>query len=544
MRRVVVGFALAAAPALTLHAQGADLAPRVDSIFSRFTTSTPGCAVGLARGGKVLMTRGYGMSNLEYNVPLGAETVLESGSVAKQFTAAALALLQIEGKLSLDDDIRKWLPEVPSFGGQRITIRNLLTHTSGLRDQWGLLGLTGNPPTTQVHTMALILYLVSKQQDLNFPVGSQYLYSNTGYALAAMIVEKASGKSLAVFSKERFFGPMGMSKTEWRDDYQRVVPNRATAYEHRRDGSYAQLMPFTNVYGNGGLLTTVGDMLRWNDGLQNGTITGGRPLVQLLETQQKLTGGQTIAYALGLSHGTFQGHPSVSHSGSTAGYQTILVRYPRDNVSIAVFCNVTDANPGQALQRLAALMLTDGRSPAIARAEMDTTSFRGLVGRYRNTETDELADIMPRADGLGVRSPAATGVAQGSGKSWKVEGGGMLEFSGAPGTRQVKITDADGFAATYTELVAPNAMTLDLRQYAGTYRSPELDVSYEVRVVTNALVLRFRADPDQRLTPLYTDGFSTGGATVRFVRDGSGKVTGYQVFAGRVRRVRFERTGP
>lgn len=544
MRHLVTGFVLTATPLTALPAQGADLSARVDSLFSRFTTSTPGCAVGASRAGKVLVNTGYGMANLEYRVPLGAGTVLESGSVAKQFTAAALALLQLDGKLSLDDDIRKWLPEVPSFGGQRITIRNLLTHTSGLRDQWGLLTLIGNPPTTQVHTLPLILHLVSKQQDLNFPVGSQYLYSNTGYALAAMIVQRASGMSLARFSQERFFTPMGMTKTQWRDDYQRVVPDRATAYEHRRDGSYAQLMPFTNVYGNGGLLSTVGDMLTWNEGLANGTITGGRPLVALLETRQKLTGGQTIAYALGLSHGTWQGHRMISHSGSTAGYQTIQARYPDDSVSIAVWCNVTDANPGQALQQVAGLLMTRGPTSPVARASTDSVALRALAGRYRNPDTDELADVMARGDGLGVRSVAGSGVATGSGNSWRMENGATFEFSGAPGARTVRITDGDGVSATYAEVIAPNAMTLDAASYAGTYRSPELGVQYEVKLVDNQLMLRYPPDPDQRLTPMYQDGFTTGSASLRFVRDARGRVTEFQVFAGRVRRVRFVRTGP
>jgi hypothetical protein len=297
------------------------------------------------------------------------------------------------------------------------------------------------------------------------------------------------------------------------------------------------------VYGNGGLLTTVSDMLTWNEALEKGTITGGRALVQLLETRQKLTGGQTIAYALGLSHGTWQGHRMISHSGSTAGYQTYLARYPDDRVSIAVFCNVTDANPGQALQRLAALMMP-GRAPTVANSAVDTAGLRRLAGRYRNVDTDDLADIMVRPEGLGVRSSSASGVARGSGTAWRTESGATLEFSGTAGQRQVRITDTDGVTRPYHELIAPSGMTLDLRAYEGSYRSPELDEPYDVRVVNGALMLKHRADPDRRLTPLYTDGFANDGSTVRFVRDASGRVTEFQVFAGRVRRVRFVRTGP
>ena len=529
---------------LTLSAQGdPGFARRVDSLFSQWSTTTPGCAVGVARGGRVLLTRGYGMANLEYGVSLGADAVLESGSVAKQFTAAALALLHLEGKLSLDDDIRRYLPEVPAFGGQVITIRHLLTHTSGLRDQWGLLSLTGNPPTTQVHTLPLILHLVSRQRDLNFPAGSEYLYSNTGYALAAMIVERVSGQPLARFSQARFFGPMGMTRTQWRDDFQRVVPGRATAYNRRDDGSYAQLMPFTNVYGNGGLLTTVGDMLTWNEALTSGAITGGKPLVALLEARQHLTGGQTIAYALGLSHGMWQGHRQISHSGSTAGYQTFLTRFPDDSVSIAVFCNASNAAPTATALQVAGLLMPNRAPAAPARGPADTVRLRAVAGRYRNVASDEMAEFAVRADGLGLRAGASGGVATLTGTVARADNGALFEFSGAAGTREVRITDTDGVSRVFREVVAPNAATLRLADYTGTYESPELGVRYEVRVSGSLLLLHFPPDPDQVLSPVYEDGFGAPGGTVRFVRDAPGRVTEFQVFAGRVRRVRFLRVG-
>ena len=539
-RLLLFASALLAAP---LSAQSPGVRAGIDSIFSRWTTSTPGCAVGVAQRGAVLLTKGYGMSSLEYGIALGEEAVLESGSVAKQFTSAALALLQLEGKLSLDDDIRRHVPEVPSFGGQTITIRHLLTHTSGLRDQWGLLSLTGNPPTTQVHTLALILHLVSRQQDLNFPVGSEYLYSNTGYALAAIIVQRVSGQSLAQFSKERFFAPMGMTKTQWRDDFQRIVPGRATAYQRQASGSYAQLMPFTNVYGNGGLLTTVGDMLKWNEALANGTIPGGKALITLLESRQRLTGGQTIAYALGLSHGSWQGHRHISHSGSTAGYATYLTRFPDDGVSIAVFCNTSDANPtGDAYQIASRLM--PGSQAAATPIDADTAAMRAVAGRYRSPKTDELADFSVRASGLALRTPVGGGTASRiSASTWRASSGATFSFSGTPGHRLVDVADADGVTERYTEVLPPNAESLRLQDYVGSYQSPELGVRYELAVQNGQLVLRFPPQSDERLTPWYADGFTGAGRSVRFVRNGAGRVTELQIFAGRVRRVRFERVG-
>ena len=546
MRRLVVlGCLLLPGP---LRAQGDPaFTARVDSVFTRWNRQTPGCAIGIARRGQVLLARGYGMANLEYGVPLGADAVLESGSVAKQFTAAALALLQLEGRLSLDDDVRRWLPEVPDFGTP-ITIRHLLTHTSGLRDQWGLLTLMGSPPTTQVHTLPLILHLVSRQRELNFPVGSEYLYSNTGYALAAIIVQRASGQPLATFSRERFFQPMGMAHTQWRDDYQRVVPGRATAYERRPDGTYAQLMPFTNVYGNGGLLTTVGDMLRWNAALSDGSITGGRALVALLETRQHLTGGQTIGYALGLSHSTWQGHRQIAHSGSTAGYQTYLTRFPDDSVSIAVFCNATDANPTRAALQVAALLIPAAEARAAApRPAADTAATRRLAGRYRNPVTDDVIEVSARPDGIAIRAGGGGGpvVPVGDGR-FRADNGWVLEFSGEAGARRLRVTDDDGVARTLEEFAPPGAGTVRTDDYAGEYESPELGVRYLVAIRDGRLVVRYPPQPDVPLTPLYTDGFGAGGGrTIRFVRDGAGgRVTGFLVFAGRVRALRFVRAGP
>src|SRR4051812_36261090 len=267
-----------------------DLPSRVDQVFARFDRATPGCGVGLGKDGRTLYTHGYGSANLEYAVPNTDSTVFESGSVAKQFTAAALVLLSQDNKLSLDDDIKKYLPEVPAFGGQRITIRNLLTHTSGLRDQWGLLGIDGRGPGTQVHTPMTTLDLVAHQKMLNFPPGSEYLYSNTGYALAGIIVQRVSGKSLNEFTQERLFRPLGMTHTLWRDDFTTVVPNRATAYSGSAATGFHTDMPFTNMIGNGGILSTMADLMRWNENLDHPTI-GGPSYVDAMQTRMRLTSG-------------------------------------------------------------------------------------------------------------------------------------------------------------------------------------------------------------------------------------------------------------
>ena len=340
-------FALAVATALvvalashavTARAQSAS-SPQaaVDRIFARWTTATPGCAVGVAIGGKTMLTRAYGMADLEHGVPNTVETVFEAGSVAKQFTAMAILLLAKDGKLSLDDPAKKYVPELPDYGAP-LTIRHLLNHTSGLRDWGSLAGIAGAPRTTREYTHAHVLDIVSRQKSLNFPTGTQWSYTNTGFNLAAIIVSRVSGMSFAQFSQARIFAPLGMTRTSWRDDHTRVVKDRAIAYAGASDGYHTD-MPFENVHGNGGLLTTVGDLLKWNENFVSPVI-GDRALLTTHATAGQFNDGRPLEYALGLFVGDYRGARNVFHSGSTAGYRAHLNRFPDHHTSVAVLCNV------------------------------------------------------------------------------------------------------------------------------------------------------------------------------------------------------------
>jgi CubicO group peptidase (beta-lactamase class C family) len=272
-----VAFLLSAVLCAPITAQDAFTAriASVDSIFRQFDgTMTPGCAVGVSDAHSIILERAYGMADLEHGVVNTAETIFEPGSVAKQFTAAATILLALDGEISLDDDVRKYIPELPDYG-QTITIRHLLHHTSGLRDWGSVAGIEGWPRTTRVHTHTHVLDIASRQMSLNYPPGEYYSYTNTGYNLQAVLVERVSGMSFAEFSKKRIFEPLGMEKTQWRDDFTRIVADRAIAYRSGRDGGWSMLMPFENVHGNGGLLTTVGDLLRFTHNLDTGELRGG-----------------------------------------------------------------------------------------------------------------------------------------------------------------------------------------------------------------------------------------------------------------------------
>ena len=360
------GLAAALAVALASSAASVDgqlavvAAPTVDKVFAQWTDTTPGCAVGVSVAGKVTVARAYGMADLEHNVSNRPDTIFESGSLSKQFTAAAVLLLAREGKLSLDDPVRKYIPELPDYGAP-LTIRHMLNHSSGLRDWGSVAGIGGWPRTTRAYTHAHVLDIISRQRALNFPSGTRYSYSNSGYNLAAILVSRVSGIPFAEFSQQRIFGPLGMTRTSWRDDHRRIVKDRAIAYSDE-GGTYRTLMPFENVHGNGGLLTTVGDLLTWNHNFASHVI-GDAEFVREQETAGRFNDGRAHGYALGLMVGTRHGLREVSHSGSTAGYRAHLTRFPDQQLSVAVLCNVSTGNATEYTNAVAELYLAGRAKP-------------------------------------------------------------------------------------------------------------------------------------------------------------------------------------
>jgi CubicO group peptidase (beta-lactamase class C family) len=382
-----VCFALAFAAASPALAQAPSAAARVDQLFARWSAATPGCAVGVAQQGRPVLTRAYGMADLEHGVRNAPDTIFEAGSVSKQFTAAALALLARDGKLALDDEVHKYIPELPDYGVP-ITIRQMLNHTSGLRDWGNVADIGGWPRTTRVHTQAHVLDIMSRQSALNFAPGTRWSYSNTGYNLAAIIVARVSGMPFAQFSRQRIFEPLGMKDTSWRDDYTRIVKRRAIAYDKQDDGFHT-LMPFENVVGNGGLLTTVGDLLKWNENFVS-PVVGDARFVAEAQQPGRFTDGRAHNYGLGLFVGSFKGVPMVSHGGATAGYRSALNRYPAQHVSVALLCNAANADAGTDAAGVAEIFLAASLAPRAApaaRHQLDEAGFAALEGTYRDTTT-------------------------------------------------------------------------------------------------------------------------------------------------------------
>jgi len=562
-RRRFVSSTLALAIALTLaplalsghQAAGVEssIESRVDGFFAKWNASTPGCAVGVAANGKPVLAKGYGMADLEHDVRITPDTIFEAGSVSKQFTAASVLLLARDGKLSLDDPVRKYIPELPEYppppgiatpgsgaaapkpqggdGRSQLTIRHMLTHTSGLRDWGSVAGIAGWPRTSRVYTHAHVLEIVSRQHALNFPPGTRWSYTNTGFNLAAIIVERVSGLPFPEFSRAHLFQPLGMSHTSWRDDYTRIVKNRAIAYADR--GEFHTDMPFENVYGNGGLLTTVGDLMKWNARFDAPSAEDAAMIAEQ-QVPGRFNDGRPHGYALGLFVGRYKGVREVSHSGSTAGYSAFLTRFPDQHVSVAVLCNASGAPATQYAHTVADLYLADRLQPAAPAPALTSEPF-DITGLYRNTVTGVPVTIA-RANGV-LRAGRTTLVAQ-SPMRFVTAGNDAWE----PDAQGARLTDAYGTVDEYAREAPSHPTEQELQAYAGVYESDEAETVLTASVERGKLVLKRRPDTTLVLTPVYANAFSSPGlGTIIFRRGAGGRVAELSVSQDRVWDLRFSK---
>lgn len=328
----------------------------IDQIFAPYNRpSVPGCAVGVVRDGALVYSRGFGEANLFRHIQNSPTTAFYIASLSKQFTAMSILLLEQDGKLSLADDVRQWVPEVPKLG--KITLRDLLQHTSGLRDYYGLLSINGWR-ANELLAEREFLGLVSRQRALNFPPGTEFLYSNTGYALLSIVVKRASGQSLRDFAAERIFLPLGMRNTQYRDDHTSTIDGEAIGYVSQ-SGGYPVSIPQLDIVGDGGVFSTVEDLARWDANFDSGTV-GGRAGVKRLQQPATLVDGRNTGYALGLSVGTFSGARIISHSGAYGGYRATYLRFPDERFTVITLCNVSTMSSQLAEQVANVMLLQDG----------------------------------------------------------------------------------------------------------------------------------------------------------------------------------------
>lgn len=500
------------------------------------------------KDGRILYERGYGLADLDHNVRIAPATVFHVGSRSKQFTAAAILMLVRDGKISLDDPIRKYVPEVPDFG-EPITLRELLHHTSGLRDQWELLGFDGWRVGNDLVTDGDILYLVSRQKELNFPPNADFTYSNTGYTLLAQVVDRVSGHSLREFTTLNLFQPLGMAHTHFRDDHGETVKHIAYGYQERNH-TFELSVPNYDTVGATSLLTTVDDLARWDGNFYTARV-GGQQVIKQLQEVGKLNDGTPLHYAAGLYTYDYRGLKVVDHGGGDAGYVADMVRFPAQHFSVATLCNLSSIDPTEMSQRVADIYLARELQPTPAAGaviQANPERLRSKVGTYIESPGDGILRLQLRDGALWADAYV--------GPSFKLEAVNEshfripkfsleIHFSDDGDSHLVRTWRTEELGADkphqFKRVMGYTPTAAQLRDFVGSYRCPELDVPYPVTSEKDRLILHPPKMGELSLLPVTRDLFVGGDWRVRFTRDAQGQVSGFLINTGRTRNLRFER---
>jgi CubicO group peptidase (beta-lactamase class C family) len=533
------------------------LTDRVDKLFSRWDRKdSPGCALGIIRDGEFVYRRGYGMADLEYDIPITSRSVFRIGSTSKQFTAMCIALLEEEGKLSPEDDIRKHLPEMPWYG-KPVTIRHLLHHTSGIRDYLMLATLRGDRDD-DYYVDGEVLTLIARQKALNFSPGEEFLYSNSGYFLLGQIVERACGKSMRDYARENIFQPLGMSATHFHDDHAEIVKNRASGYMPDKEGGFRISMTTLDMIGDGGIFTSVDDLLLWDRNFYNNRLGLRSPeLLQLLQTPDRLNGGKTLTYAWGLGVDTYRGLKIVAHGGSFVGFRAEMIRFPEQRFSVIVLANLGTINPSSLARRVADIYLDDvmtrdpgAEKPAAPKfTALSEEKIMRFSGTYVDAEKENAVRISPAGKGLAVDRgdnplvvlPVDDERFVGKTPPHRLS----LRFAEKDGTMHLTVAGAGSLSGTFSRIPDYKPAERELSGYSGRYYSEELDVSYAILVEKGGLHLKhenpFKNSPEQGFLPVEKDWFMLPWMHIKFLRDGEEAVTAFSISAGRVKNLRFDR---
>lgn len=540
--------------AIDVHAQSLpdSIVKKIDSLFTTTDNkNTPGYAVGIVRNDSLIYAKGYGMANLEYGVAITPETIFHMASVSKQFTAFSILLLAKQGKLSLDDDIRKYLPWFPDMK-EKITVRNLLNHTSGIRDQWQLLAISGTR-LDDVITQEHIVKILGKQQALNFKPGERYSYSNSGFTMLAEIVKSVSGQTLRQFSDSAIFKPLGMNSTHFHDDYTEIVKDRSYSYDRVDSAHFANAVLSYSNAGATSLFTNISDMSRWIMNFYNHKV-GDQKDIDRLVTKGRLNNGKEIDYALGIGVDTYKGWRQFSHNGGDAGYRTNVTVFPDMKLGIAIFSNLGDANPWDKENAVADLFVSDTAKGKVETEPDKRDSSMAMlkdVVRFRNYAGDYISE-----DGVQF-----TYKIENQKMYWKPYGQTYLLVKGARDTFFMVVDTTVKFVfgtangkTTVTQYWPDNKRVLakyvndttqsgkELQAYAGTYYCPELDCKYGIAVKDHRLVLTNNKYNDAKLTlagpdQLLCDYWWMNNLMV--TRNHKKEVTGFEVNSGRIMHLKF-----
>lgn len=526
-------------------ANAQDAAAEIDRLFSWVTPDGPGCSVAASLRGSPVVSRTYGLADLERRVPISPASVFDAGSVVKQFVAAATLLLVQDGRLSLTADIHTYLPELPDYG-RPITIDHLMTHTSGIRDWTGLGPLTGR----QVDALTLTL----RQRALDFPPGEEWSYSNGGYVLLKEIVARVSGTSFGEFARTRLFEPLGMRSTTYEADLRRVVRHRALAYEKAGRDWRLDVQLDNDRGGGGALLSTPADLLAWNDAITGKAL--GPFVTEKLQEPARLNNGRTLGYGRGLFLDVHRSGRVQWHSGGAGGYGTFVARFPEHGFAVATMCNAGDAASGGAYARRLFELFAPGAA--------STTGRTGAGAQRPSAETGAAADVSGRAglffSDTARRPPLRLTVEQGR---LRVAGGPALEAvaadrfrMGDPSLRVLSqdrfelhfasadefvLTSMEGVPTRYRRAKAGSPTAAVLQELAGRYANDETRAVLEVSPGNGGLRVRINDQPPLEFTPVHTDVFQRGGMFLRVRRDARGRSEALEYANPAVRQVTFTR---
>jgi len=524
-------------------ASGADESQaKVDQIFAAYDKpNAPGCAVGVIRDGDFIYRRGYGMGSLELAVPLSSQSVFYMASVSKQFTAASVVLAAEQGFLALDDDVRKYIPELPDYG-HVITLRQMLHHTSGFRDFETLMFLSGRE-LSDLHSRDEMLSLITRQKGLNNIPGGDWIYSNTNYYLLAEVVKRATKKSLAEFAAENIFHPLGMEHTRFYDDHTLVMPGRVAAYDPAGDGKF--LVDWSTnfeIVGPGGLMSSVDDMLLWDRNFYENKLGKGT-LLKEMQTRGVLNNGNETDYGLGLELSKYRGLASVGHDGALFGYRTGILRFPEQRFTVVCLCNLSSADPSTLVREVADIYLGKSLHSEVGEAQSPGAQGYPDASRFAGKYLDPNKHFVYSFSVAGGNLIAWGGKLRRVGPNqFRDLGTGTLTFENSDGGMKATLVTDGGIFFAGRRVEVPHLSEADLAGYAGRYNSMELDATYDLSIEKGRLLLRNNWNRPQELTAVAPDEFESGDfGSVVFRRDANRRVSGLSVFTVNARDVNFER---
>ena len=524
----------------------------IDRIFTEWNkTDVPGCALGIIKEGKLIYAKGYGMANMEYDIPNSASSVFRIGSTSKQFTAASIVLLAEKDKLSLDDNLKSLFPDFPDYA-KKITIRHLLNHTSGIRDYLQISYLKGLGDDDYYTDDNVMKWLIN-QTDLNFSPGEEYLYSNSGYWLLGQIVKKVAGINMAEFAMKEIFEPLEMNSTHFHNDHTQIVKNRASGYVPDNNENFKISMTTLDMIGDGGIFTTINDIKKWDDDYYE-TAVLSKELWNVMTQQGVLNNGEVIDYASGLMISKYKGLKTVRHGGAFVGFRAEILRFPEQKLSIAIFANRGDANPSRMANQVADILLKDELIENIDKKDKkvkfditeDEFQLSQLIGNYE-IQPGVVARLSIKNDSLNVLQTwdkSTYNILKVSGNTFQISGNENLSFSfsnlkdGFTQTLKVLQGDSETIAARKKEI---DTSGINLKDYVGSYYSNELDVNYNFEIENEILFFRIE-NTSSTIECIISDldQFSTETGLVRFQRK-DGLISGFELDSGRVKNLKFKK---